>query len=824
MPKLKNLVCQVQWAKTGVPFPEYDLRYGDGVAEVYITVPNYPQAFRIQLTSTAFIHEGLAAFVYIDGRYQSNRNRVNLLPPKRGRPRDRTEINFILRQKEQSLGDELYMGREWRFDDHNIGNNSLVSPNMLIFALVPTLPEGVTDSHFAMLGNIEVVVYRCVAADDNDANLSTTSSGEESDLDEWESKLANLISGEHGELVKEDQRSAKPSPKTNAKSAVEEDLCLMGGLFDGPGDYYRHPPPWSDHFFRERNWRSQPSAYRQPPPPPTPPANSQPFYDDGGWVSYYQRHGPDPADLHPGYQYPDSRPPPQHPLPSKRVHFDHGPPPDAYRYTDEPFPTAMPQGRPTTREFPGGWDGARPGYGRQPVDRSYGPPPPQQYAPHSDPHYSQPSYGNMHNPQRYFTYSGHAPQYAVGGRSRYHPYAGSQAQVPDVNWSQTSDGPGAAQKPGSLDPAKEENNTSGAGWNVENKEGWNQDSNSHDQNKNTGGQSGWNDGDKQQEGDKSWETDQNQNQEVTDDWEKGKDQDKDKKEDWGMQNPTTSNSESWDTSNQNNAATDTWNTTNNDSSATNDQAWGNNPSISQSTNDNGPMVKPLYGPYGAYYAAQSTIHSNVPWLAEEEPRYDVPQTYADGYFSSKQVQPGRGYRYFKKRSRVIPVDTREEPYAKFVFKYRTKEELKKEIDIDVEVEPSGDREVQEFQSMPKDDLIQLLLRAKGHLGGRIPSPPPTTSESPEIAPSKGVAIAAPDMNHLEYDIPMRGGDAKGKAAKANDGGANGDWSAPAQEWNNSSETANTQFPQEAYEAAKKQQQSGPPPSPPPRRDAPEPKW
>jgi hypothetical protein len=127
MPKLKNLSCQVQWAKTGVPFTEHALVYGDGVAECYITVPKHPQPFRIQLKSTAFIHEGLAAFVYIDGKYQSNRNRVNLLAPKKGRPSDRTEINFILRQKEQPLGDELYLGREWRFDDHNIGNFLLKS-------------------------------------------------------------------------------------------------------------------------------------------------------------------------------------------------------------------------------------------------------------------------------------------------------------------------------------------------------------------------------------------------------------------------------------------------------------------------------------------------------------------------------------------------------------------------------------------------------------------------------------------------------------------------------------------------------------------------
>lgn len=59
--------------------------------------------------------------VYIDGNYQCNRNRVNLQPHKKDLPRDRSEVDFIVRQKEKAMGDGTYMGREWRFDDHNIG-------------------------------------------------------------------------------------------------------------------------------------------------------------------------------------------------------------------------------------------------------------------------------------------------------------------------------------------------------------------------------------------------------------------------------------------------------------------------------------------------------------------------------------------------------------------------------------------------------------------------------------------------------------------------------------------------------------------------------
>lgn len=121
MPKLKGLTCSVQWADTGTAFLEYGTVYGDGVVETYIVVPDRPQPFTIHLTSHAFIYEGMAAVVFIDGHYQTNRIRVNLLPAKKGVPRERSELDLTIRQKEKSLGDGLYMGRAWRFDDHNIG-------------------------------------------------------------------------------------------------------------------------------------------------------------------------------------------------------------------------------------------------------------------------------------------------------------------------------------------------------------------------------------------------------------------------------------------------------------------------------------------------------------------------------------------------------------------------------------------------------------------------------------------------------------------------------------------------------------------------------
>ena len=121
MPTLRKLTCSIQWADTGTAFTEYGTCYGDGVVETFIVVPDKPQPFSIHITSKGFIYEGLAVIVFMDGHYQTNRNRVNLLPAKKGVPMERTELDLTIRQKEKPMGDGLYMGRAWRFDDHNIG-------------------------------------------------------------------------------------------------------------------------------------------------------------------------------------------------------------------------------------------------------------------------------------------------------------------------------------------------------------------------------------------------------------------------------------------------------------------------------------------------------------------------------------------------------------------------------------------------------------------------------------------------------------------------------------------------------------------------------
>ena len=125
MPHLKQLSCCVQWADTHAPFQEYGIQYGDGVVESFIVVPSKPQGFALRVTSQGFIYQGLSVVVFIDGNYQCNRSRLNLLPLKKDQPISRTEVDFLLRQKEKPQGDGVYMGRQWRFDNHNIGKCSI---------------------------------------------------------------------------------------------------------------------------------------------------------------------------------------------------------------------------------------------------------------------------------------------------------------------------------------------------------------------------------------------------------------------------------------------------------------------------------------------------------------------------------------------------------------------------------------------------------------------------------------------------------------------------------------------------------------------------
>ena len=57
----------------------------------------------------------------MDGVYQCNRNRRNLEIPDEHSSRKKTEVDFIVRQKEELLWDGTFEGKQWRFEQVKIG-------------------------------------------------------------------------------------------------------------------------------------------------------------------------------------------------------------------------------------------------------------------------------------------------------------------------------------------------------------------------------------------------------------------------------------------------------------------------------------------------------------------------------------------------------------------------------------------------------------------------------------------------------------------------------------------------------------------------------
>ena len=80
--------------------------------------------------------------------------------------------------------------------------------------------------------------------------------------------------------------------------------------------------------------------------------------------------------------------------------------------------------------------------------------------------------------------------------------------------------------------------------------------------------------------------------------------------------------------------------------------------------------KCVVGPYGPIYGSD---HGDPDEGLEPEPlRYTVPRNVAEKKTTTHQVQPGKGHRYLHRVLRPKYLDSIAQPYAMFVFKYRSK--------------------------------------------------------------------------------------------------------------------------------------------------------
>ncbi|OQV01619.1 hypothetical protein CLAIMM_06944 isoform 1 [Cladophialophora immunda] len=810
MPTLKDLVCHVQWADTGSAFPEYGTVYGDGVVETYIAIPSHPQAFTIRLTSRKFIYRGLAMVVFIDGNYQCNRNRVNLQPAKDDVPEIRTNIDFLVRQKEKPLGDGTYMGREWRFDDCN---------------LVSQLPEGVDKGHFDELGTIEILVLRCSSNKLGESQCSTTSSAEHSGImDDDEEAREELEAGDS----RSQSNTGNPPAQAEPPQAEEQDaLGGLFGLFDGPADgwpfFAANPGDAPSDGYSRWHWQA-PVGHHAPYGPHQRPQHSSDYRPASEHYAEPRRVRYDYHDSPPSSAYarpPNPRPPPVRP--ERHVHFDYGDRtgshPTTYhtRYDHEPYHSwerddqyaysqpgpshhrpeyhrhrnsyedyrAPPEGRHYT------YDAERKVYSQYPdLHQIHGSSQPRTpLASHSTQHsyYHQPAGVN------------HGPSHAYGPPT----FAAAQANLPNSApvQNESTSGPGGVQDQQNGDnqqqqggddaknAANNNSNTVPSSSAQDPPQNTNNNQNNGDwkpsaENNATGNGSTWaNEG-----ANESWSN--NNNSQNLDDSENNGDNTPNWNNDTNGDNSgqglgdnttNTGNGQGWDNDNNHDAGGGSWQnepiqTDGGNQQGNNGGGWGNengncgvgengqasNGSNNQdigSTSNNRPVPsgnisnsRSLYGPHGAYYTSIASAQHAPPAEAEEEPRYDVPQAVAQCMGITKQVQPGKGYLYNKKRCVPHYIDDLDEPYARFVFKYRTKEQLKDEIGVEIAAEPSPNEDVNALENLDKAELIQMVLRAKGALGGSIPSPPPKVTP-PSVRSFEQVPVDPPDVGFLRYNLP-----------------------------------------------------------------------
>lgn len=115
MPNLKQISCAIELGPNNTQLKEYGHRYTDGGVEAFVAIPESDIPFQVHVTSNGYIAPGLAAYLFIDGQYQCNRNRQRLQVPSPGMSPLEYEIDFKLRQREEKTSEGQFVAREWTF-------------------------------------------------------------------------------------------------------------------------------------------------------------------------------------------------------------------------------------------------------------------------------------------------------------------------------------------------------------------------------------------------------------------------------------------------------------------------------------------------------------------------------------------------------------------------------------------------------------------------------------------------------------------------------------------------------------------------------------
>ena len=166
MPRLRNLVCHVEWSDDFIPIQEYQTKYQDYCVETFIPVPSTSAPIAVHLQSKGYIAPGLSMFVYIDGVYQCNRNRQELVLSGPHVTKRQTEVDFRVRQKEEQTSDEVFEGHQWKFEMTETGELADIERKarlsdimLLLLGHVEAPSDSISEGE---LGSIKVVVLRCL--------------------------------------------------------------------------------------------------------------------------------------------------------------------------------------------------------------------------------------------------------------------------------------------------------------------------------------------------------------------------------------------------------------------------------------------------------------------------------------------------------------------------------------------------------------------------------------------------------------------------------------------------------------------------------------
>ncbi|EFE34654.1 uncharacterized protein ARB_06417 [Trichophyton benhamiae CBS 112371] len=817
MPTLKQLTCHIEWANCSIPFKEYGVTYRDGSVECLIPVQPASTPFSIRLTSSGYIAPGLAMFVYMDGVYQCNRNR-----------------------------DDLILKKGCKVQ------------------LMPGMPE-VNKSHFDNLGEICVVVLRCESRDDQssfEGSLTPESAmafGPDLDAD-----VHNLTAD--FQSVSSDECLLNP---INTAKENDTNCGFMGGLFDGANDTRhwgnnisccescdhdesktrrenrghchdnqssinnrdsrrRHPNPARSQRQCRVHWKDQPEL-------------EQESDWDNGWESYDTESTASSDRVCRGYRYYRSSGP-TNPIPRQEAEESDSPRSCMREHHSKPR-KYLPY-RPK-QDQSSGWK-IRKGSGKLSSEEPKRPQNLLLEEIHSGTRGCAPSIVlnvNSAQPQptqevkpviNHTCHNCAHPKCCVTddttddgcyivsnnkrvrrrchhyNRSRNHCTHGEKNQESNSNDDtlSTNADTGAGNDDGDLNTSNENQDNNGSSWDNNNDQGnsnWNNDNNETS--------AGWNNQDNQNNTtNDNWDQgqgDQQNNNNNTDDWDKGNTNFDSNAQ--GQQQDT-----SWDNGNQSNGQE--WmargvTTGNGDAPAA---GWLNNNSNDNHGNNNDGQWAPMASPNNGYnnpqpgpsspptvpVQAQGPIWESPPPIqrvhtlitpfcqgpeASEPPLYTVPEQVARERALSHQVQVGRSSRYSHKIKVPQYIDTMEEPYAKFIFRYRVKGVVESEIGKPIERDVEAERKL--LESLPREEILKQLLYAQGLLAAQTLGQATVTPAQgqPQVSSPQQIQHQHSNSNNQQY-VPAQHqsppGSKNGRVNHSNHGSQSGPshWnSAPAQE-------------------------------------------